>query len=92
MHTRQGTRIVFGANGDYLRQIAKLDRVVSDSSDPTRPLREVNLSLGSQVPVAYGSAAPTLGPAPGPAESAPSRPSIVLPAFSNLHIDTHREL
>jgi cell division protein FtsQ len=93
VHTRQGTRIVFGANEDYLRQIAKLDLVIADSTDPTRPLREINLSLGSQVPVSYGTAAPILGgSAPGPADAAPARPSITLPAFSPLHLDTHREL
>jgi cell division protein FtsQ len=93
VHTRQGMRIVFGANEDYLRQIARLDLLIDDSSDPTRPLSYVNLSLGSQVPVSYGTAAPTLGgPAPGPPSAPPARPLITLPAFTNLRISTHREL
>jgi len=92
VHTRDGMRVIFGANQDYLRQIARLDLLIDDSSDPTRPLREVNLSLGSQVPVAYGTAAPTLGgPVPGPRGAPPSRTSITFPAFTNLHIDTPRE-
>jgi hypothetical protein len=93
VHTRQGMRIVFGANEDYLRQIARLDLLIDGSTDPTRPLRYVNLSLGSQVPVTYGTAAPTLGgPAPRPAPAPSARPSISLPALTNLQIDTHREL
>jgi cell division protein FtsQ len=93
VYTRGGMRIVFGANENYLRQIARLDLLIDVSSDPTRPLREVNLALGAQVPVSYGTAAPTLAePAPAPDIAAPARPSIALPAFSSFHIDTHREL
>lgn len=93
VHTRKGMRVVFGANEDYLRQIARLDLLLDDSTDPTRPLRDVNLALGSQVPVAYGTAAPALGaPAPVPQKASRSRPSIDLPAFTNLRSDTHREL
>ena len=68
-------RVVFGTNEDYLRQIARLDLLIDASSDPTRPLREVNLALGSQVPVAYGTAAPTLG-RPGAAPPGARRPSV----------------
>ncbi len=92
VRTRQGTRIVFSAHEDYLRQIAKLDRVTADSTDPTRPLREVNLALGPQVPVSYGTAAPAL------AEGAPVPPStlsavspLALQNLSTIHIDIHRE-
>jgi hypothetical protein len=87
-------RVVFGANENYLRQIARLDLLIDASSDPTRPLREVNLALGAQVPVSYGTAAPTLGePAFVPGNTSPARPSVALPAFfSSFHIDTHREL
>lgn len=95
VRTRTGMRVVFGATQDYLRQIARLDLLIDASTDPTRPLREVNLSLGSQVPVAYGTAAPALGgqaPAQVPAATAGVRPSPELPAFTNIHIDTHREL
>ena len=93
VHTRGGMRIVFGANEDYLRQIARLDLLIDASLDPTRPLREVNLALGPQVPVVYGTAAPSLGALAAPAANeGPARPAIALPAFSNFHIDTHREL
>jgi hypothetical protein len=54
-------RVVFGANEDFLRQIARLDLLLDASSDPTRPLKRGRPSLGAQVPVAYGSAgAPSL--------------------------------
>ena len=93
VRTRGGMRVVFGTREDYLRQIARLDLLVDDSTDPTRPLREVNLALGPQVPVAYGTAAPTLSEPPaGTANPGPAKPIIAYPAFSNLHIDSHREL
>jgi cell division protein FtsQ len=95
--TRAGLKVIFGATDDYLRQIARLDLLIDSSSDPTRPLRRVDLSLGSQVPVAYGTAAPTLGDAPAaPAAAAGDLqapgPLITFPAFSNLQPDSHRGL
>ena len=94
VRTRDGMRVVFGTREDYLRQIARLDLLVDDSTDPTRPLREVNLALGSQVPVAYGKAAPALSEPPVNTAVAPgsSNPVIAFPAFSSLRADTHREL
>ena len=93
VQTRSGMRIIFGANEDFLRQIARLDLLIDASTDPTRPLKQVNLALGPQVPVSFGTAAPTMGdPALAPAVAAPVRPSITLPAFSNLHTVTNREL
>jgi hypothetical protein len=94
VHTRDGMKVIFGAREDYLRQVARLDLLVDDSTDPTRPLREVNLALGPQVPVSYGTAAPTLSEPPvnTAASSGPARPTIAFPVFSNLHPDTHREL
>jgi len=93
VHTRDGMKITFGTREDYLRQIARLDLLVDASGDPTRPLREVNLALGAQVPVAYGKASPVLGPQPASALNASSaRPQITSPVISNPHIDIHREL
>ena len=93
VHTRDGMKITFGTKEDYLRQIARLDLLVDASGDPTRPLREVNLALGAQVPVTYGTAAPTLGPVPSsPLNASASRAQISSPVISNPHIDIHREL
>jgi cell division protein FtsQ len=92
VRTRQLTRIVFSAHEDYLRQIAKLDRVTADSTDPTRPLREVNLALGPQVPVSYGTAAPVLGEgAPVAASTLTAGAPLALQNLSTIHIDIHRE-
>jgi POTRA domain, FtsQ-type len=91
VHTRGGLRAIFGTSEDYLRQIARLDLLIDSSSDPTRPLRQVDLSLGPQVPAAYGTAAPTLGEPPAAAPApAPAGPLITFPAFSNLQADTQR--
>ncbi len=93
VHTRDGMKITFGTKEDYLRQIARLDLLVDDSSDPTRPLREVNLALGSQVPVSYGKAAPTIGAPPvSTLNPRAARPQAPMPAFSIPRIDTHSEL
>jgi cell division septal protein FtsQ len=96
VHTRNGLKVIFGTAEDYLRQIARLDLLIDSSTDPTRPLRQVDLSLGPQVPVAYGTAAPTFG---SPASVPPATPSaaapgtlISYPAFSNLQMDSHRGL
>lgn len=93
VHTRQGMKVIFGTSEDYLRQIARLDLLIDASSDPTRPLREVNLSLGPQVPVAYGTAAPMIVDAPPPpAKAEPAGPLITYPTFSNLQTESHRGL
>lgn len=93
VHTRDGMKIIFGTKEDYLRQIARLDLLVDASTDPTRPLREVNLALGAQVPVSYGTALPTLGAPPVNSLNAQSAgPQVALPSVSNPHIDIHREL
>jgi hypothetical protein len=92
VRTRPGTRIVFSAHEDYLRQIAKLDRVTADSNDPTRPLREVNLALGAQVPVSYGTAAPAFGEgAPVPPGTLSAASPLALQNISTIRIDIHRE-
>jgi cell division protein FtsQ len=94
VQTKDGMKVTFGTTDDYLRQIARLDLLIGASTDATRPLRAVDLSLGSQVPVAYGTAAPTLGERP-PAEvpsAAPAGPLIMLPSFSSNQSATHRGL
>ena len=85
IRTKDGMDVVFGTNENFLRQIARLDLLIDSTSDPTRPLRRVDLSLGPQVPVAYGTAAPTLAVAPTDNAAPPAkRPLIAFPEFSNL--------
>jgi cell division septal protein FtsQ len=92
VHTRSGLQVTFGTREDYLRQIARLDLLVDSAKDPTRPLREVNLALGSQVPVKFGTAAAMLAEPPvnrtGPP---PAKPIIAFPSLSNIQI-VKREL
>jgi hypothetical protein len=84
VHSRDGMKVTFGTNEDYLRQIARLD-LINSRTDATHPLSEVNLSLGAQVPVAYGTAAPTVvGPVTGAVSAPSTRPLIAFPEFSNL--------
>jgi cell division protein FtsQ len=85
VRTKDGMRVVFGTNENFLRQIARLDLLIDSSTDPTRPLRRVDLSLGSQVPVAYGTAAPMLSEPPSAVASDPAkRPLIAFPELSKL--------
>ena len=98
VHTRAGMKAIFGTTEDYLRQIARLDLLIDESTDPTRPLTQVDLSLGPQVPVAYGTAAPTMGaalpaaPAALVPAAAPAGPLITFPVLSNLQADSRRGL
>jgi POTRA domain, FtsQ-type len=86
--TRDGLKIVFaanegfGSNEYFLRQLARLNIVLeSAGAHPARPLREVNLALGSQVPVAFG---PMDAPAAAPDPQA-AKPVFTVPAFPDFH-------
>jgi cell division septal protein FtsQ len=93
VHTSSGMKVTFGSREDYLRQIARLDLLVDSDTDPTRPIRTVNLALGSQVPVTYGSAAPIISDTPlNPASARSGQSTIAFPALSSIHIDIKREL
>jgi len=87
--TRDGLKIVFGANEDFLRQLARLDVVLDSIGDhPPRPLREINLALGSQVPVSFGAVGAPADAAPtpvSPTAPAAGRPAFILPAFPDFH-------
>jgi cell division protein FtsQ len=93
VHTKSGLKVIFDTREDYLRQIARLDLLVDESTDPTHPLREVNLALGSQVPVAYGTALPVLGEPPVNTLGAGApQPAITFPRAPGIHIDIKSEL
>ncbi|HEY1847749.1 MAG TPA: FtsQ-type POTRA domain-containing protein [Opitutaceae bacterium] len=92
VHTRTGLKVTFGTREDYLRQIARLDLLVDSATDPTRPIREVNLALGSQVPVKFGTAAAMLTEPPVNRTGPPAdRPVIAFPSLSTIQI-VKREL
>jgi cell division septal protein FtsQ len=93
VHAKGGMRVIFGTKEDYLRQIARLDLLVDSNTDPTRPISTVNLALGAQVPVTYGTASPMIAqPQMNTMASKAARPTIAFPSLSGIHIDIKREL
>lgn len=82
---QDGIKIRFGTNEAFFRQLGRLDLVLDMArAQPGNPQAEINLALGSQVPVALGA---------DPADLHPSRTGKpVSPAFPNLQRKTKREL
>lgn len=69
VRTSRNLRVLFGTTEDYFRQLARLDLLLDTiaQSHPEQVPSEINLAIGSQVPVAFADA-PALGetaPAPG---------------------------
>lgn len=78
--TRDATRITFGINEDFFRQLANLDAILdAAAAHPEKSPREINLAVGAQVPVAFSDAVPT--DAPPAARPTPAAPALVLPTF-----------
>jgi cell division protein FtsQ len=77
VRARDGLTVIFGTQEDFFRQIARLDLLLD--SAPARgaaPVREIDLSLGNQVPMTLGAAAPA--PASAPASES-NRPYFSIP-------------
>ena len=80
--TREGTKITFGLNEDFFRQLANLDAILDAAkAHPEKSPREINLAVGAQVPVAFSAGEPADATRPKP--PAPAAPSLVLPVFPN---------
>ncbi len=83
-------RIIFGTNEDFFRQLARLDSLLDAAREKTdRPFREINLSIGAQVPVSFDE--PNLIPATTTADATRSSATAktpALPAFPNLQRKT----
>jgi len=78
--TRNGTKITFGINEDFYRQLANLDAILDAAqAHPEKSLREINLAVGAQVPVAFDAAPPA--DAVRPASVPPALPALTLPTF-----------
>lgn len=61
IRTQNVQRIVFGTTEDFFRQLARLDSLLDKAREKTdKPLREINLAIGAQVPVAFDD--PALAP------------------------------
>ena len=90
VRTRDGLKVTFSAQDDYFRQLAKLDLLLDLArASPDKALRDINLALGGQVPVAIEAAPdPAVAPAPGigagPARASAS-PSPALPYQIHLN-------
>lgn len=76
-------RIVFGTTEDFFRQLARLDSLLDKAREKTdQPLREINLAIGAQVPVAFDD--PQLAPTiPKPTSTRATLRSGATPAFPN---------
>ncbi len=72
VRTRNVERVVFGTGEDFFPQLARLDSLLDAAEAQTdKPLREVNLAIGAQVPVAFED--PALAPNAPPAGPAGTR-------------------
>jgi Cell division protein FtsQ/POTRA domain, FtsQ-type len=60
VRTQSGMRVIFGTRDDYFRQLARLDLLLDKLAEthPEKIPGEINLALGSQVPVTFAAAAP----------------------------------
>ena len=77
VRTKAGTALVFGANGDFFQQLAKLDYQWDAFANMPTPPAKIDLSLGREVSVAFRPAGlVTIGTAPaGPAKAAATAPA-----------------
>jgi len=53
IRTKPGTTVVFGVNGDFLQQLAKLDYQWEALATAPNPPRKIDLSLGREVSVSF---------------------------------------
>ena len=95
VRTKPGTAIVFGADGDFALQIAKLDYEMEMLARASVPASRINLSLGRDVPVTFDAPTDTAVSARSSgAATLPAKPSPA-PLFSllpNSQPKTKREL
>ncbi|MEO6873627.1 MAG: FtsQ-type POTRA domain-containing protein [Opitutaceae bacterium] len=82
--TKDATKITFSITEDFFRQLANLDAILdAAAAHPEKSLREINLAVGSQVPVSFHDAAPAITAAPVSRSAPPAAvKSLVLPSFS----------
>jgi len=67
VHSREIPEIIFDAHGDFARQLARLDHIVSFlHARGAPPMQRVNFALGNQVPVELQDAAPFAPARPHP--------------------------
>jgi len=90
VRTRPGTVVVFGADGDFAVQLAKLDYQWEALAKLPAPPTKIDLSLGREVPVMFdATAAAANAKGAMAAKPAPAAPFLVFP---NSPAKTKREL
>jgi cell division protein FtsQ len=83
VRTKSGTAIVFGADGDFSLQVAKLDYQWEMLAKSEVPVTKINLALGREVPVTFEAPA-AKGPAPTATHPAvPAKPAPIFSLFPN---------
>ena len=93
VRTRDGMRVIFGTREDYLRQIARLDLLVDDSKTRLGPCgRSTSRSARRCRSPTGRRPRPSPSRRSTPRRRARRRPIIAFPAFTSLHVDSHREL
>ncbi len=61
--TKDAIKLIFATNEDFFRQLANLDAILDAArAQPEKVLREVNLAVGGQVPVAFDRPGPPVPP------------------------------
>ncbi|HWA88097.1 MAG TPA: FtsQ-type POTRA domain-containing protein, partial [Opitutus sp.] len=81
VQTRDGTKIVFGTAADFFPQLARLDALLDAARAKTsEPIREINLAVGPEVPVAFADTKP----APGETAQRVMPPRLATPATARL--------
>jgi cell division septal protein FtsQ len=85
VRTKQGTTVVFGVNGDFFQQLAKLSYQWEMLSGAPNPPLKIDLSLGREVSVAFQPITATIGGAglPSAAKSAAGQGFPVFPHSQN---------
>jgi cell division protein FtsQ len=73
VRTLDGTKVIFGTQEDFFRQLARLDLLLDAArARGGDPVREIDLSLGDQVPVSFG---------PGAREAPPDEAAARVPSY-----------
>lgn len=90
VRTKPGTLVVFGAEGDFAVQLAKLDYQWATLSRLPAPVAKIDLSLGREVPVTFESAAAKPAAAGGMTAKNAAAPRLF--NLPNSQSRNHREL
>ncbi|HEX2853166.1 MAG TPA: FtsQ-type POTRA domain-containing protein [Opitutaceae bacterium] len=87
VRTTSGTRVVFGTREDYFRQLARLDLLLDTTAkaQPDKALREINLTLGAQVPVTFAANLPPVQSAARPTAGGPQFKPFTAQSSSPAH-------